>query len=195
MAGVAKRSPSQSPKRLRSPPPKRTTYHSPPPKRLRSPPPARLRSPPPAVRRTSFAKYQQDLDATPVALTGRPRLGRGASSLPRNGVFALHRPDMHRKSSETTNGGEDEDTADALPNRGAVDIVKGLEKKRQRRREKLLEKHCRLRMKGKEKKHPHAVLPGKGAERMKEMGMELAALRRKKPTGEATESGQHILSY
>jgi len=90
---------------------------------------------------------------------------------------------------------EDAGTAtDALPTRGAIDIVKGLEKKRQRRHEKLMEKHARLRNKGKEKNR-HFVLPGKGAERMREMGMELAALRGKRPAGVTGEGGGHILSY
>jgi hypothetical protein len=197
-----KRSPIHSPKRMRSPPPtKRTTYHSPPPrhkqaqspKRFRSPPPARLRSPPPTIRRASFAKHLEDMDATPVALKGRPRLGRGASSLPRNGVFALQRLSSHRSALNDDNA-EDVSNTENLPTRGAIDIVKGLEKKRQRRREKMLEKHCRLRNKGNQKKHPHVVLAGRGVERMKEMGMELAALRGKRPTGSPTEQGQHILS-
>lgn len=50
--------------------------------------------------------------------------------------------------------------------RGAIDIVKGLEQKRQRRREKFLQKYCnRARMGHVHEKRPQ---PGKGAERMKE---------------------------
>jgi hypothetical protein len=210
-----KRSPAHSPKRLRSPPPtKRTTYHSPPPRRLRSPapttrhrsppqtvrhrspPPARLRSPPPIVRRASFLKHMEDMDATPVALHGRPHPHRvGASSLPRNGAFARLRPTIEHMAMNDENGENDESVIDYFPTRRAIDIVKGLEKKRQRRKEKLNEKYCRLRAKGNQKKHPHHVLPGRGAERMREMGMELAALRGKRPVGSPMEQGQHILSY
>jgi hypothetical protein len=93
------------------------------------------------------------------------------------------------------NGENDDSAADNFPSRRAIDIVKGLEKKRQRRKEKLNEKNCRMRAKGNQKKHPHHVLPGRGAERMREMGVELAALRSKRPAGSPMEQGQHILSY
>ena len=66
--------------------------------------------------------------------------------------------------------------------RGAIDIVKGLEKKRQRRKEKLYQKHCQKAGKERERKPK----PGKGAERMREVGLELAAYKGKK---------QHVLSY
>jgi hypothetical protein len=198
-----KRSPPHSPRRMRSPPPtKRAVHRSPPPrrlfgqspKRMRSPPPGRpLRSPPP-TRRTSFAiGHHPELDATPVALGQRPNAPfdfREASSVPRNGPFRLQRSSMYDDEED-----DDAGTAtDALPTRGAIDIVKGLEKKRQRRHEKLMEKHARQRNKGKEK-HRHFVLPGKGAERMREMGMELAALRGKRPAGVTGEGGGLILSY
>lgn len=90
-----------------------------------------------------------------------------------------------------------DDVADTRVTRHAIDIVKGLEKKRIRRLEKMKEKNCRMRAKGNQKKHAHHVLPGRGAERMREMGMELAALRGKKPVGSPAEQGQgqHILSY
>lgn len=202
-----KRSPPHSPKRMRSPPPnKRVVHRSPPPrrlfgghspKRMRSPQPARhLRSPPP-TRRTSFAiGHHPELAATPIGLAARPHGDfRETNSVPRNGPFRIQRPPMHEESDN----GDDQDATptDAVFTRGAIDIVKGLEKKRQRRREKLMEKHCRQRGKGKDKqRHQHFVLPGKGAERMREMGMELAALRGKKNMGFAgMGEGQHILSY
>jgi len=97
-------------------------------------------------------------------------------------------------SNENDDGTQAEVSTDNLPTRGAIDIVKGLEKKRQRRREKMYEKYCRLRSKGKERKHQHVTLPGRGAERMKEMGVELAALRGRRPAN-TLEQGQHILSY
>lgn len=74
-------------------------------------------------------------------------------------------------------------TAVEVPKRGAIDIVKGLERKRQRRKEKLYQKHCAKA--GKEKAKEHKVKPGKGAERMREVGLELARYR---------GTGGHILS-
>lgn len=221
-----KRSPNHSPKRLRSPPPaKRGAYHhSPPSRRLRSPPPtarrrspppalrhrsppstirlrsppaARLRSPAPVIRRASFLKHMEDMNATPIALHGPPKSGRmGTNSLPRNGAFARTRPTIENMAMYDEDCEDDDLAADlVLPRRAAIDIVKGLEKKRQRRKEKLDEKDRRMRAKGNQKKHAHHVLPGRGAARMREMGVELAALRGKRPVGSPTEQGQHILSY
>jgi len=194
-----KRSPLHSPKRLRSPPPparRGTVHRSPPPrrlfgqspKRLRSPPPAgRLRSPPP-TRRSSVNRFStQDGTLIPQGvLAERPNLAF-ASSLPRAthavGPFCLRAS----ISEETEHSGAE---GTPLPTRGAIDIVKGLEKKRQRRREMLYQKHCRRAVKEKEKqKRPQ---PGKGAERMKEMGLCLAAYRGTRP---ANPQNVHILSY
>ncbi|KIW02615.1 uncharacterized protein PV09_06062 [Verruconis gallopava] len=210
-----KRSPAVSPKRLRSPPPiKRAVLHSPPPrrlfghspKRMRSPPPRRvLRSPPPS-RRTSFTNTAPyDINATPVALAQRPRFGREASSLPRNGPFPLRRGDYFN-SPMASNSDEGEETqTDALPTRGAIDIVKGLEKKRQRRKEKLYEKHCRMRNKSKNAAKGPVLLPGMGAEKMRQMGEGLCKMRGhgiKRATEmemvfgrQQEEGGTHILSY
>ncbi|QDS71966.1 hypothetical protein FKW77_001182 [Venturia effusa] len=221
-----KRSPTHSPKRLRSPPPaKRTAYHSPPPRRLknRSPPPttryhsppptarhrphssaarhgspptARLRSPAPLFRRSSFLKHIEELNATPIALDGSPKSGKiGTSSIPRNGVFASTRPTIEYMAMQDEDFEDGDEVGDSRKTRHAIDIVKGLEKKRLRRLEKMREKNCRMRAKGSQKKHAHHVLPGKGAERMREMGMELAALRGKRPVGSPMEHRQHIISY
>jgi len=73
---------------------------------------------------------------------------------------------------------DNEESNDGAFTRGAIDIVKGLEQKRQRRREKLYQKHCRKAGKQQEKKPQ----PGKGAERMRELGMELAGKRGKNDT-------------
>jgi hypothetical protein len=163
-----KRSPLHSPKRLRSPPPaKRISIHrSPPPMNRRAHSPRRIRSPAP------FA-------------FGRGRL---SSSVPRNDRFKtrnrFHLPD--EAVAEDT-----ENTPRFLPERRAIDIVKGLEKKRERRHEKLLERHCRKGGKAKEKKHQ----PGKGAERMREMGLELNAYRGRKPVAPQGSEEVHMLSY
>lgn len=74
-------------------------------------------------------------------------------------------------------------TSNDLPKRGAIDIVKGLEKKRQRRKEKLYQKACAKAAAKGEK--AYKVKPGKGAERMREVGLELQRYRGK---------GEHIIS-
>lgn len=68
--------------------------------------------------------------------------------------------------------------------RGAIDIVKGLEQKRQRRkekeREKYVQKHCNMARKG--QIHEKRPVPGKGAERMREIGL-LMATNKRAPAG------------
>ncbi|KAF2192675.1 hypothetical protein K469DRAFT_694746 [Zopfia rhizophila CBS 207.26] len=168
-----KRSPAQSPKRLRSPPPlKRTAHRSPPPrklfghspKRLRSPAPLRVRSPPPTRRGSAvlspkrpeqFVHFGGLAERSPITV---------ASSLPRTPISS-HPEDL-----------EDDDTCGELPIRRAIDIKIGLENKRQRRKEKLYQKLHRKGGKDKDKRPP----PGKGCERMREMGLELAATKGKR---------------
>lgn len=80
--------------------------------------------------------------------------------------------------------GEQTPTAHNTRRRGAIDIVKGLEKKKQRRREKLCQKlAAKAAARGEERKK---IKPGRGAERMREVGLEL-----QKYKGRAG----HILSY
>jgi len=56
--------------------------------------------------------------------------------------------------------------------RGAIDIVKGLEAKRARRREKFYQKYCsRARN---QKVQPKRPVPGEGVERMRELGLIMA---------------------
>ncbi|OCK87342.1 uncharacterized protein K441DRAFT_682675 [Cenococcum geophilum 1.58] len=192
--GLKKRTPVQSPKRLRSPPPLVKRGRSPPPRRLfgqspkclRSPLPTRLRSPPPTRRGSVIISPKPTgLGVRFAALAERPPITE-ASSLPRAPI--------------TTTVGEDsdngEDTCCELPTRGAIDIKIGLERKRLRRKEKLYQKMHRKACKEKEKRPQ----PGKGAERMREMGMELAAHkgRRSGLAGSASHSkvdeDMHMLS-
>ncbi|KAF2254654.1 hypothetical protein BU26DRAFT_142890 [Trematosphaeria pertusa] len=160
-------SPQLSPKRLRSPPPtKRTVHRSPPPrklfgqspKRLCSPAPVRLRSPPPTRRGSSdlLSPRRPGLRIHFAGLAERPILTT-SSSLPRTPI-STHPPAY-----------DDEDTPNELPVRRAIDIKVGLEKKRQRRKEHLYKKMHR---KGTKDKRPP---PGKGCEKMREMGLGLAA--------------------
>ncbi|KAF2461320.1 hypothetical protein BDY21DRAFT_360465 [Lineolata rhizophorae] len=208
-----KRSPRLSPKRMRSPPPPAKRCRSPPPakrcrsppprrlfglhspKRMRSPPPAgRIRSPPP-TRRTSFQRSPRVSNAAEtynpyvMQLGERPAAARGvASSLPRQrhmfpmGMMVVVVPE---EGSNEDQSAQDQQQPAARSARGAIDIVKGLEKKRQLRREKLFQKHCwKVGNKDKERRVP-PMPPGKGCERMREMGLGLAATHKggKRPPG------------
>lgn len=195
---VVHRSPPPPAKRMRSPAPaKRSTLKSPPPpanhksppppsrrlfgqsspKRLRSPPPpARRISSPPPSRRTSH-EGTPSISHTPRATLAQRPQPTHTASLPRvSSTTKLGRSALVLSASS-------HDEALPMNARGAIDIVKGLEKKRQRRREKLYQKHCNRAGKDREHKRPK---PGKGAERMREVGLELAAYKGKR---------EHMLSY
>jgi len=166
-----------SPKRYHSPPPKRhgspatKRHHSPAPKaRGRSPrrlfdghSPRRLRSPPPQVVRSPAAspiQAGQGIGFKPLA--ARPGLVF-TKSLPR--TPAVFGPCKGRRGRSGTITQEDHV-------RGAIDIVKGLEQKRQRRREKFYQKYCtRARKNPTQTKRP---APGQGAQRMREVGLTMA---------------------
>ncbi|KAJ4286115.1 hypothetical protein N0V90_013464 [Kalmusia sp. IMI 367209] len=174
---------AQSPKRLRSPPPtKRAVHRSPPPrklfgqspKRMRSPAPIRLRSPPPTRRGSSFMiePRRAALSIQFAGLAERP-VPMMTSSLPRTPV-TQNPPDLDY---------DDEDTPNEFPVRRAIDIRVGLEKKRQRRKEQLYKK---MQKKGAKEKRP---VPGKGCERMREVGLGLAAHK-----GKATGFAFHVQS-
>ncbi|KAI1742535.1 hypothetical protein F4680DRAFT_457444 [Xylaria scruposa] len=156
-----------SPKRYHSPPPRargrspRRLFDRQSPRRLLSPPPpARvLRSPP-----ASLVHGRQCEDAQFKTLAFRPGLTH-TKSLPRApAIFPQHIKNQRRMSKPLVSGGHI---------RGAIDIVKGLEQKRQRRREKFkekyLQKHNDKARKGQlPQQRPQ---PGKGAERMREIGL------------------------
>lgn len=159
-----------SPKRLRSPPPTKR-YRSPPPKaRGRSPrrfgaSPKRAKSPAPAqlAKSPNALSRQARREVTFKAMASRPGLTH-TKSLPRGGYVA-----PHIKSGKRTKTGTTKHKGHI---RGAIDIVKGLEQKRQRRKEKFYQKYCNRARKGQipEKK----AQPGEGAERMRELGLILA---------------------
>lgn len=188
---------SPSPKRLRSPPPSKRSAapparlrSPPPPKRCvnnRSPPPRRLfgqsprrrRSPPPHVRhlKSPPSTRRSSLAVSPGRrtpgisvpfLAQRPDLTY-TKSLPRspNPFWQRHR-DGHKDDLDAALTGAS--PVAELHSRGPIDIVKGLENKRQRRKEKFWRQHCRNAGKDKERR----CQPGKGAERMKELGLEMA---------------------
>ncbi|KAH0562040.1 hypothetical protein GP486_003258, partial [Trichoglossum hirsutum] len=180
------KSPLHSPKRLFSPPPikrgrghqsptPRRLFHSPPTARkMHSPPPTRrIRSPPPTRRTSITISPKRRAGGVHVRFDGlasRPGLTH-TKSLPRtpNPFSQQHtgsRQIIAGASVETSLSG----THLHFHGRGAIDIVKGLERKRQRRREKLLHKWCHRTGKDKERKPE----PGQGAEKMKELWLEKA---------------------
>lgn len=172
-----KKSNNNSPKRYHSPPPKR--LHSPAPKgRGRSPPPRRLFdrhspkrgvSPPAPGRVVRSPPATPTQKATPKAidfqtLASRPGLTH-TKSLPRPPALFPNKFKGQRSRHAAYTGA----TGHV---RGAIDIVKGLEHKRQRRREKYIQKHCNRARKGQVvEKKPQ---PGKGAQRMRELGLHMA---------------------
>lgn len=86
-------------------------------------------------------------------------------------MFSKHR--RHHKS----------DYEDDIHIRGAIDIVKGLERKRQRRKEKFYQKYCSRARRGQiPERKPQ---PGRGAERMKELGLLMAGKK---------DPGNYVLS-
>ena len=168
-----RKSPAPSPKRLHSPPPPKQRLRSPPPRRLfGGNSPKRLRSPPPArtIRSPAASPTTQAVGAPiPFATLGhRPGLTH-TKSLPRTpNVFT----DQYRASRLAAANAQADGSDNAGGHtRGAIDIVKGLEHKRQRRKEKLYQKLCNRARKGQPQKKP---LPGKGAERMRDLGLQLA---------------------
>jgi len=154
-------SPPPPRQRLRSPPPRKLFGHSP--KRMRSPPPARtIRSPPasPTAYATSGA-----INFAPLG--SRPGLTH-TKSLPRTpNAFCR----QYRASRLVAANGNNTDGENDGHVRGAIDIVKGLEQKRQRRKEKFYQKQSNRKSKGHSERRPQ---PGKGAERMRELGLLMA---------------------
>lgn len=160
-----------SPKRMRSPPPAKR-YHSPPPKaRGRSPrrlldrsSPKRVKSPAPvALRKSPMGSLTHTASA--LDFNARPGLTH-TKSLPRAAYFPAHiKSGKRNKTSNTA-------VKDTGHIRGAIDIVKGLEQKRQRRKEKFYQKYCNRARKGQvpEKR----TKAGEGAERMRELGLLMA---------------------
>ncbi|KAL7934789.1 hypothetical protein V8C35DRAFT_279277 [Trichoderma chlorosporum] len=169
-----------SPRRFRSPPPKRRGSPAPKP-RARSPKPLfdrhsprRARSPAPkAVAIATPIQTPRQGAHTKFMLAGRPGLTQ-TKSLPR--PAAIFRHQKQPKGSKTSS-----DTDGHI--RSAIDIVKGLEKKRLRRKEKFFQKYCDRARRGQipERK----PLPGLGAERMRELGLLMAGKK---------DPGNYVLS-
>ncbi|PBP24327.1 hypothetical protein BUE80_DR004645 [Diplocarpon rosae] len=189
---LRRNSPGLSPRRLYSPPPPPRRLHSPPAKQRRhSPPPPkqRLRSPPPrklfghSPKRLRSPVSSQNLlspAASPMSakpsggiafapLGSRPGLTH-TKSLPRTPNAFCRQYRASRLIAANGNAIEGTDCHSGHV-RGAIDIVKGLEEKRQRRNEKLHQKQCHRKNKTHAERRPQ---PGKGAERMRELGLLMA---------------------
>ena len=170
-------SPRHSPKRIVSPPPPRRAGRTSP-KRLKSPPP-RSRAKSPVPEKKSALPVDMPSIGSPRGmnishLVQRHPLVR-TKSLPRtpNPFFkALDMEHPRQSIPPLTESPEREHSRTReLHTRGPIDIVEGLEKKRQKRKEKFWRQHCRKAAKEQMVRRP---IPGKGAERMKELGLEVA---------------------
>lgn len=180
----------------RSSPPKRMV--SPPPPRQGRSSPKRLRSPPPAMKLKLPARVNlgnsDDVPALPPqglnisGLVQRPSVTR-TKSLPRTpNPFFASMERMPRWSDNAESTDREASRTREVHTRGPVDIVEGLEKKRQKRKEKFWRQHCRKAAREQMERRP---VPGKGAERMKELGLEVAERCRAYGVG---EDAQLVLS-
>ncbi|EPS28007.1 hypothetical protein PDE_02952 [Penicillium oxalicum 114-2] len=176
-----KPSPRHSPKRMTSPPPRRAGRVSP--KRFKSPPPrsraCRAKSPSPCKRASISNELPVLESSSPQGLNishlvQRPHLAR-TKSLPRtpNPFFTrLEKSRTWQNIPALSESPElDRSNLREMHARGPIDIVEGLEQKRQKRKEKYWRQHCRKAAKEQLSRRP---IPGKGAERMKELGLEVA---------------------
>ena len=176
------------PKRMVSPPPRRQGRSSP--KRLRSPPPPMKFKLPSKVEQPGddsvgiLVPHPQGLNIS--ELVQRPSVTR-TKSLPRTpNPFFASLEQMPRRSTIGSQAGDSSERE--MHTRGPVDIVEGLEKKRQKRKEKFWRQHCRKAAKEQTNRRP---IRGKGAERMKELGLEAAERCRAYGVG---EDAQLVLS-
>lgn len=176
---------SPPPRRLQSPPPKRSNVNrSPPPRRLfghtthrmRFPPPThrKLTSPPSSRRPSASSSPQRVSNGIDLPhLAERPNLTH-TTSLPRTpNPFWLHYRRARCRDLETPSTGVSPKDVGQMRgqshSRGPIDIVQGLETRRQRRKEKFWRQHCRM-----SKDRGRRCHPGQGAERMKEVGRQMA---------------------
>lgn len=197
--GGRRRSEQASPRKYHSPPPARRHRSPPPPKaaaktipkRHHSPPPKgrcprsptrlfdarspsrRMRSPAPRAMLTTPIQSPRQGANVRFHLAGRPGM-MTTKSLPRPAaMFGQMKHTRYQKNHRN----------DDIHIRGAIDIVKGLERKRQRRTEKFNQKYCNRARRGQiPERKPQ---PGKGAERMKELGLLMAGKK---------DQGNYVLS-
>lgn len=141
----------------------------------------RTGSPPPSDANSS-SPGPRTLTLGNAFLGHRPSLTH-TSSLPRSPAPFKRKGSGYFDQMHAEADDDDEDTAreDRPYSRGAIDIVQGLERKRLRRRQKFHEKYLkkeeRKMQRGERAKRP---MPGKGAQRMRQIGIETAIYRGKR---------------
>ncbi|KIV85761.1 hypothetical protein PV11_01421 [Exophiala sideris] len=178
---------------LRSPPPKHMAARSPPARKLFGHSPTRMRSPPPPARLRS-PRGSPTGARTPIpkvsmrGLAQRPTMERTASlpdtPNPFFKNFNVGSPSISNIASGAVTPAAEEPPRADYHVRGPVDIVIGLEKKRQKRKEKYWRQHCR---KVAKEQAERKVARGRGAERMKELGLECAERLRGYGVGQQTQ--------
>lgn len=170
--GTVKKTSRTSPRRVHSPAPRAHGQVSP--KRMKSPAPKARHALAPAMPTIAIP-----VPGTGVNITGpvqRPHYSR-TKSLPRTpnpffkGLEESRLSGQHISASGQSVDGPVSRSRE-LHTRGPIDIIQGLERKRQKRKEKFWRQHCR-KAAAKEQSERRAAR-GKGAERMKELGLEVA---------------------
>ncbi len=169
--------PNPSPRRLHSPPPPRRLFGQAV-RHFRSPPPLhRKLISPPSSRRPSLSGSPDKTSRINIArLAQRPNLTHTAS-LPRtpNPFWHLHGTSERREIGTPSTGTSPKTLSLVAPDnhrRGPIEIVQGLENRRQRRKEKLWRQQCSRAHAGKERER--RCQPVKGAQRMREVGLVMA---------------------
>lgn len=201
-APVKQRKPSPAPVKQRKPSPAPIMRRSPTPPRGRSPTPhllfghsprrgrsrpssTRLESPPPSRRGSVHDMLNlPSLVLGTAFLATRPQLTHTAS-LPRSAnVFGRQLPSARKSTRNIIDDDDDEGEPterDEPYARGAMDIKQGLERKRLRRRQKFEEKYLKKQERKMQRgEKPRRPPPGKGAQRMRQIGIESAIYRGKR---------------
>ncbi|KIW83649.1 hypothetical protein Z517_02895 [Fonsecaea pedrosoi CBS 271.37] len=176
----------------RVPPPRHAVARSPPPRKLFGHSPTRLRSPFPQAKlrspRGSPTNAGIRTRINPRGLAQRPGMERTASlpdtPNPFFKNFHIGSPSISNIASGAVTPALEEPFRPDMHVRGPVDIVAGLEKKRQKRKEKYWRQHCRKAAKEQSERKP---VPGRGAERMKELGLECAERTKGYGIGQQTQ--------
>ncbi|ETI25773.1 hypothetical protein G647_02547 [Cladophialophora carrionii CBS 160.54] len=177
---------------VRSPLPRVITARSPPPRKLFGHSPTRNRSPFPLAKlRSPRGSPTTTGVPTKLRLRGlaqRPGMERTASlpdtPNPFFKNFNIGSPSISNIASGAVTPAVEEPPRADMHVRGPVDIVAGLENKRQKRKEKFWRQHCRKAAKEQAERKP---VPGRGAERMKELGLECAERTRGYGIGQQTQ--------
>ncbi|KAL8660962.1 MAG: hypothetical protein Q9202_006032 [Teloschistes flavicans] len=175
------KSPMPSPKRMRSPPPQRRSmvHRSPPP----SAPAPQLSGSNSSISSSDNEDHTQPTTAGSAWIPSTPRKPPNmiASHLPPRAdlIYTASLPrtpnpfwaPSRQRPQESLGAASAKSQIPDVRSRGPIDIVTGLEKKRQRRKEKFWRQHGRN---GAAKDKERRCQPGKGAERMRELGLEMA---------------------